>query len=97
MINQCTQWLSDGVDTGMLFKDYNQRQRAWTDVAQDDTIDLTADSPFLDSISDASFNAVLNDFPTCESAPNELVELMSALGDICSYEQFQAAIAKEIP
>jgi len=63
LINQRTRWVSDGVDVGSLFKDYKQRRKAPMDIAQDDIINFTTDSPFLASIDDAAFNAVVLTFP----------------------------------
>ncbi|KAG0049190.1 hypothetical protein BGZ83_005993 [Gryganskiella cystojenkinii] len=89
VLNQRTHWLADGVDIGKLFEDYKQGRRSSLDIAQDDIIDLTADSPFLHDTSDAAFGAIIADFPTNDSVVDELVELTSALGETCSFEQFQ--------
>ncbi|KAF9426711.1 hypothetical protein BGZ76_002643 [Entomortierella beljakovae] len=97
VLNQRTHWLTDDVDIGPLFKDYKQLRKASMDMAQDDIIDLTADSPFLDGLSDTAFNAVLVDFPTCEGVPDDLEELELLFGDTCSYEQLQDRVFNVAP
>ncbi|GJJ79221.1 hypothetical protein EMPS_11581 [Entomortierella parvispora] len=97
VVNQRTEWSSDGVDIGLLFKAYKQHCTASLDLAIDDIIDLTADSHFIAIISDTEFSAVLSDFPKFESDSEELVELTLALGGVCSYEQFRDRVFNDAP
>ncbi|KAF8934975.1 hypothetical protein EDD21DRAFT_411778 [Dissophora ornata] len=44
-----------------------------------------------------AFNAVLIEFPTRESVADDLAELMSVLGETCSYELFQDRVLNVAP
>ena len=97
VVNQRTEWLSDGFDIGVLFQEYKQHRKASLEVAMDDIMDLTADSNFTAIISDTAFSAVINDLPKFESDSEELVELTLALEDVCSYEQLRDRVFNVAP